>query len=98
MILVHFSRYAFLIFLDFACFKHPISYVRHDGFIFSHNDVIFRHIGFVFRSDVVAIETTFLTCEIFHLKVLYSYTFHRTIPFESTETRVSIAFDVVPEQ
>jgi len=33
------------------------------------------------------------------LMVLFpSYTFHRTIPFESTETRVSIAFDVVPEQ
>ena len=32
------------------------------------------------------------------LMVLFpSYTFHRTIPFESDETRISIAFDVVPD-
>ena len=31
------------------------------------------------------------------LMVLFpSYTFHRTIPFESDQTRISIAFDVVP--
>ena len=32
------------------------------------------------------------------LMVLFpSYMFHETIPFESSETRISIAFDIVPE-
>ena len=26
-----------------------------------------------------------------------SYMFHETIPFKSSETRISIAFDIVPE-
>ncbi len=33
------------------------------------------------------------------LMVLFpSYMFHRTIPFESNETRISIAFDIVPDE
>ena len=32
------------------------------------------------------------------LMVLFpSYVFHRTIPFQSDQTRISVAFDVVPD-